>query len=396
MRIGMFLDTNFPPDSRVENEAVSLIEAGHDVYLFSLNYDKRKNEEIIRGIKVRRYDVGKLVYKLSALAYTFPFFHWLIQNKLSQFIDTVQPEVLHIHDMVLAEAIFKVNEKFNLPVVLDLHENRPVIMQEYSHLKTFPGKYLIDASKWQHKQEEFIERADKVVLVTKEAKEEALTYKVSAEDKFVVLPNTIHLNIFKKYPLNPTIAQRFDGRFNIVYTGDTGLRRGTDTAIEAINILKEDIPEIHLILVGRNTEDEVLKEMVRSMSLQDYVSFEGWQDVSLFPSYIDAGDVCISPLKRNLHHDTTFANKIFQYMAMEKALLVSDCPAQENVIKSEECGLVHEANNANDMADKIRRLYNNPKLRVALGKNALEAVFARWNWDVTKQELISMYDNFEA
>ncbi|MBL3655638.1 glycosyltransferase family 4 protein [Fulvivirga sediminis] len=393
MTIGMFLDTAFPPDSRVENEAVSLIDQGHDVYLFSFNYDKRKKEDIINGIQVRRYDAGKLIYKLSALAYTFPFFRMLVQRKISHFIETVKPEVIHIHDMVLAEAVFKVNEKFNLPVVLDLHENRPVIMQEYSHLKTFPGKYLIDVRKWQHKQEEFIERANRVVLVTKEAKEEALTYKVTDKQKFVVLPNTIHLDIFKKYPIDSGITKRFKGRFNIVYTGDTGLRRGTDTAIEAINILKDNIPEIHLILVGRNTEDQVLKEMVNSMSLHGYVSFEGWQDVSLFPSYIDVADVCISPLKRNLHHDTTFANKIFQYMAMEKALLVSDCPAQENVILSENCGLIHEANNADDMADKIKRLYNDPELRFSLGKNAIEAVFARWNWDITKKELIAMYDS---
>jgi hypothetical protein len=34
MRIGMILDTPFPPDSRVENEAVSLIKADHEVFLF--------------------------------------------------------------------------------------------------------------------------------------------------------------------------------------------------------------------------------------------------------------------------------------------------------------------------------------------------------------------------
>jgi hypothetical protein len=34
MRIGMILDAVFPPDPRVENEAVSLIEAGHEVFPF--------------------------------------------------------------------------------------------------------------------------------------------------------------------------------------------------------------------------------------------------------------------------------------------------------------------------------------------------------------------------
>jgi len=34
MRIGMILDKTFPPDPRVANEAVSLIEKGHEVFLF--------------------------------------------------------------------------------------------------------------------------------------------------------------------------------------------------------------------------------------------------------------------------------------------------------------------------------------------------------------------------
>ena len=38
MRIGMILDSVFPPDPRVENEAVSLIKADHEVFLFCLHY----------------------------------------------------------------------------------------------------------------------------------------------------------------------------------------------------------------------------------------------------------------------------------------------------------------------------------------------------------------------
>ena len=48
----MVLDAEFPPDSRVENEAVSLIGAGHEVHLFSLNYGSHPDYEEINGIHV--------------------------------------------------------------------------------------------------------------------------------------------------------------------------------------------------------------------------------------------------------------------------------------------------------------------------------------------------------
>ena len=74
MRIGMILDKTFPPDPRVENEAISLINEGHEVFLFCLKYHKNAGDVLIKGIQVKRYQSNKLEYKLSALAYTFPFY----------------------------------------------------------------------------------------------------------------------------------------------------------------------------------------------------------------------------------------------------------------------------------------------------------------------------------
>ena len=70
----MILDTTFPIDPRVSNEASALIKKGHEVYLFCLSYKKNFiKEEEINYINVRRYYSSTLTYKLSALAYSFPF-----------------------------------------------------------------------------------------------------------------------------------------------------------------------------------------------------------------------------------------------------------------------------------------------------------------------------------
>ena len=74
MKIGMILDKPFPPDPRVENEALTLIEAGYEVFLFCLTYKNDKTSETYKGIQLRRYSSGKIEYKLSALSYTLPFY----------------------------------------------------------------------------------------------------------------------------------------------------------------------------------------------------------------------------------------------------------------------------------------------------------------------------------
>ena len=78
----MILDKTFPPDPRVENEAISLIENGHEVFLFCLKYANEKASEIINGIRVKRYASNKLEYKLSALAYTIPLYSFLMKSKI--------------------------------------------------------------------------------------------------------------------------------------------------------------------------------------------------------------------------------------------------------------------------------------------------------------------------
>ncbi|MDC9722556.1 MAG: glycosyltransferase, partial [Urechidicola sp.] len=201
MRIGMILDLPFPPDPRVENEAVSLINAGHDVFLFCLTYDKNEGNTIINRIQVKRYLSNKVVYKLSALAYTFPFYTKIMCSKINHFLVDNKIEGIHIHDIQIADAVFKANKKLSLPTVLDLHENRPEIMKYYQHLQKFPGKQLISTKKWKQKEEHFIKQADRVVVVTKESKEELVLRTQKEASKIVVVPNTVR----KSFYTNPEI-----------------------------------------------------------------------------------------------------------------------------------------------------------------------------------------------
>ena len=391
----MFLDTDFPPDSRVENEAVSLIKKGHEVFLFSLSYKPFKNkDEVVNGIHVFRYSGSKLLYKLSALVYTFPFFSNLVKPKLKDFISLVKPDTLHVHDMPLAESVMHLNKQFGLPLTLDLHEDRPEIMKFYPHLNKLPGKLLISPKKWAKKQVELMKKADKVSLVTKEAKGKFSTTYPQLMKKITVVPNTINPQIFLQYSIDNELVDRYTKHSVILYLGDTGLRRGTDTAIKAMPYVLKEVPDAKLVLVGKNSEDSILKKIVQELNLEDNVFFEGWQDVSLFPSYIKASSVCISPIKRNPHHDTTYANKIFQYMAMGKPQVVSDCPAQQHVIEAEHCGLVHIAEDEKDLANKLIEVLSNPDLANRMGENAKGASQERWNWDVTSIELINHYDSF--
>ena len=380
----------------MENEAVSLIRDGHEVFLFCLKRPGEQDQQNVKGIEVCRYPTNNLEYKLSALAYTVPFYHYIMARKIRSFLDTYRPEVLHVHDLTIARAAFLANSDSELPVVLDLHENRPVIMKEYVHLKKWPGKWIISPSTWEKYQEKYCKKADRVIVVTDEAAQDLSREYHIDPGLITVVPNTVDTSIYMKYQIDAEVAQKWKDGFNILYMGDTGLRRGTDTAIRALSLLIDVIPNVRLILVGSNTEDVRLRDLATELRVSDHVIFEGWQDVSLFPSYVSAADVCLSPLKRNRHHDTTFANKIFQYMAGGKPLVVSNCSPQQRVVEDENCGLVHYAEDAEDLASCILKIYQNTELAGQMGKNALNAVLERWNWKKTAGPLLAIYRGLPA
>ena len=395
MKIGMILDAPFPPDPRVENEAVSLVENGHEVFLFCLKYADEKAFDTINGIQVRRYSSNTIEYKLSALAYTIPLYSVIMQKKIAKFIKETNIEALHIHDMRIAGAVYKVNVNFNLPIVLDLHDNMPEVMKLYPHLQKFPGKYLISPKKWKQKEEEFIKKANKVIAVSPEFIETLAVRLPLEKDKLVLVPNTIRKTFFEDYKVNETIIKKYKSNFVILYLGDTHLRRGIQTAIAALVKLKDTIPEIKLVIVGKNTTDIILRKQVKDLQLEQFVDFEGWQNVSLFQSYILSSEICISPLHRNLQHDVAYANKIFQYMSLAKPLLVSDAIAQRKLVEKVACGLVHKERDSKDFSNKVLALYKSKPLRMELGESGRKFVQNEFSWEQTSEKLINLYNNMQ-
>ena len=389
----MILDAEFPPDPRVENEAVSLVNNGHDVFLFCLKYNDEHSSEIINGIQVKRYSSNKLEYKLSALAYTIPLYTLLMKSKIEDFIINNKIESLHIHDIRIAQAVFNANKKHNLPVVLDLHDNMPEVMKLYPHLQKFPGKYIISPKKWKIKEEQFILKSDRVISVSPEFLETLKTRIPASSNKLVLVPNTIRKSFFEDYKVDKTITNRYKNNFVILYLGDTHLRRGLQTAISAAKKISLDIPNLKLVIVGKNTTDTILKQQVKDLEIEHLVDFEGWKNVSLFQSYILASDICISPLHRNKQHDVAYANKIFQYMSLAKPLLVSDAIAQKRLIEKANSGLVHKEKDVADFSAKILTLYKSSELRTDLGKNGERFIKNEFCWEQTSKKLIDLYNN---
>lgn len=391
MRIGMILDAEYPNDARISNECESLIKAGHEIFLFCLSFNKSFiRQEIINQINVRRYFCSKISYKLSALANDVSLYSNIMFSKIHDFALTNDVEVLHIHDIQIAGASLKVAKKLQLKAVLDLHENRPEIMKSYKHVNSFLGKLLISSKRWKKAEQKFTNQSDMVIVVTKEAKKELLTRCNKKNNEIIVYPNTVKESFYKNKIIDTKIKETYSNDFVILYIGNTSKRRGLDTVLDSMNTIKKSVNNIKLIILGKSSYDNELKKKIKNLQLDSVVDFIGWIDESDLYKYLLISDVGISPLYSNLHHDTTYANKLFQYMSFSVPIVCSDSQAQANLIKENNCGVVFKNKDVNDFIRVLLELIKNKARLKTLSKNCQIAIDKLNNNQVSK-DLITIY-----
>ena len=391
MKIGMILDAPFPIDPRVSNEASALISAGHEVYLFCLSYSKKFiKKEVIDSINIRRYYCSKLTYKFSALAYTFPYYKINMSSKINNFLNSNSIDKIHIHDIQIASSVFKANLK-SLPVTLDLHENRPEIMKFYKHVNSFLGKLLISPKKWKIAEEKFSKAANNIIVVTNAAKTELCNRIGLNKNKITVFPNTVRKSFYTDFDLDNNLVEKYRDNFVLLYLGNTSKRRGISTVINSLKVLKTKIPEIKFIVVGSSSYDNELKYLSKNNNVQNLVSFEGWRNENSFQSYLSICDIGVSPLESNIHHDTTYANKIFQYMSFGCPMICSNVIAQKEIVEKYEVGELFSPGNSNEFTEKVISLYNNKDKINAYSLNSRSAIENHLNNDIVSTEIVKMY-----
>jgi glycosyltransferase involved in cell wall biosynthesis len=387
MKILMILENSFPPDERVGNEIDILLKNGFQITLLCTKRGGKTEKEVIGSLTIHRIPISKFNYKSGALALELPFYFNFWHQKLSGILKQTHFDAMHLHDLPLIKVCVSLAAKFSMPLVCDYHENRPEIMKMYSHVLSFPGKWLISVKRWQKYQMKETQKADMLILVTDEAKDYYIDNYGIDPRKIVVLPNYIALDRFRKLIPEADMQPPDNNYFTVAYFGDTGFRRGTLTILEAADKLRGR--NIRFLIIGTSREQKLLENEAIIRKLEN-VTFTGWTSPSDAMKMISRADAGICPFLRNIHHDTTYANKMFQYMALGKPIIVSDCTAQANFIRNEKCGLIFEAGNADELSDRIISLTNKEEYDL-LSRNASACVKQKYNWENYGSRLIEMY-----
>jgi glycosyltransferase involved in cell wall biosynthesis len=124
------------------------------------------------------------------------------------------------------------------------------------------------------------------------------------------------------------------------------------------------------------------------------VIFTGLVPHKNIPAYLDASDILVSPQTPNADGTPFFGSptKLFEYMAMEKAIVASDLDQLSHVLCHGSTAWIVTPGSDTELAKAIEYLAGRPELCSLLGRNARAAALQRHTWRQNAIRLLSQTD----
>jgi len=213
---------------------------------------------------------------------------------------------------------------------------------------------LIRASEW---LERFLYRhADRVMVNSPGFREHV---KVRGAKRVELIPNGADPSMFD--PADEGMAFRqshhLAGKFVALYAGAHGMSNDLDVVLEAAKMLQEVIitSDIQIVLLGDGKEKPRLQAQAAEMRLSN-VTFVPSMPKSEMSVALAGADACIAILKPLEEYKTTYPNKVFDYMAAGRPVVLAIDGVIREVIESAGCGIFAEPGNPSALAEAIRKL----------------------------------------
>lgn len=154
-------------------------------------------------------------------------------------------------------------------------------------------------------------------------------------------------------------------------------------------LLSKTTKNLWLMLVGqRNQTVEKLLQRAADGGYKERVVFTGHLPRREIPQVVAAFDIAVMP-NSNWYGSPL---KLFEYMAMAKAVAMVDTPPIAEVLRHEQDGLLFPANDVDAMADTLLRLAESDALRERLGKSAHRQLCEHYTWDHNAEQVMALVE----
>ena len=350
-------------------ECCSLCEHGYDVTL--VVNDAKESESLKNGVQIlstgfvpkgRRQRMTEGVRRVYELG--------LAQNA----------DIYHLHDPELLTVALKFKQQ-GKKVIFDSHEIHGEDIKAKKYLP-FLVRNLI-AFAYTAYESYVCGRIDGVIIPTR------------FDGKDVFAGRCRRFSMVENYPR----ASEYEGieipsyhvREGVCYSGSLTPQRGITNLAKAGAMTLTDI-----VLMGSFSSEAYRREILESN--RGHIRYLGLitDRKELFRTYTECA-IGVSLLLDDGQFKKLeiMPTKVYEYMAMEMPVLVSDFPYNRALIEKYQFGLTANPEDVSDIASKIRWLLDHPEEAEVMGKNGKRLLTEQFTWDVAEKELLKLYQEIE-
>lgn len=179
--------------------------------------------------------------------------------------------------------------------------------------------------------------------------------------------------------------------FVVMYAGAHGLSNDLGVVLDAAEQLR-DRPEIALALVGDGKEKSSLQAQAAARNLEN-VHFIPPVPKSRMAEVLAASDACIAILKPLELYKTTYPNKVFDYMAAGRPVILAIDGVIRQVVEKAGAGVAVPPGDAHALAQAIRELAGDRQRSRALGQAGLRCIEDKFNRAALADRLVLLLED---
>lgn len=271
-------------------------------------------------------------------------------------------------------------------ILLDIHDISPELFMEKLHINE--NQFVIRIIK-------FIENistrfADHVITVTEHWRKKLITRSVS-QSKCTVLLNVPDEELFKPFVFAK--KQSLNG-FKLYYHGSLEDYFGVDTLLKAMPIIKEQIPNVKLVIYGGGRLKNKFENYINELNLNNCIQIFNKVPFYQLPKILKDADLGIVPTKDTNFSNDTISMKSLEYMSLGIPVVISKTKAHRFYF-SHSMVKFFEPDNEEELAMSVICLHQDEHERQRLINNS-HTFIRKHGWQQSKKLYFQIVDQLTS
>lgn len=244
------------------------------------------------------------------------------------------------------------------------------------------SKVLISASEW---LERFLYRHADRVLVNSPGFVSHVRARGARDVRLV--PNGVDTEMFDPDASGEQFRRNhaLESKYVVMYAGAHGMSNDLDVVLEAAAILRDKVG-IAFVFIGDGKEKPRLVAEAERLDLNN-VHFISPVPKKSMGAVLAGADACLAILKPVDLYKTVYPNKVFDYMAAAKPVILAIDGVIREVVENAGAGVYTPPGDPHALAQVILTLYRNPESALVMGKRGRAHVTENFDRRILAQRL---------